>query len=207
MNISSESRYQELFEQVPVGIMEEDYSPVKRFIDSMNFKDSAELWEYCTHHPDEFLNAILECQTLDVNPAAINAYGANSKDEFMNDHKDYENWMSYDWVAFYLHEIEALFDNNLPFHREFQDTAVDGQEITIRNITFFAKGHEKSWSRVMSIIENITDRKNMEAQLHQSQKMESIQTNKQNYLAPLRSFATIGAPEASRHGPKEGKRR
>ena len=174
MSTTEENRYQELFQQVPVGIMEEDYSPVKRFIDNLNFKDSSEIWEYCTRHPDEFLNAILECKTLDVNPAVVHAYGANSKDEFMEDHKDYEHWMSYDWVAFYLHEIEALFDNNLPFHREFQDTSVDGQEITIRNLTFFAVGHEKDWSRVMSIIENITDRKIMEAQIHQSQKMETL---------------------------------
>jgi signal transduction histidine kinase len=174
VSTAAENRYRELFQQVPVGIMEEDYSPVKRFIDNLNFKDSSEIWEYCTRHPDEFLNAILECKTLDVNPAAIYAYGANSKDEFMNDHKDYEHWMSYDWVAFYLHEIEALFDNNLPFQREFQDTSVDGLEISIRNITFFPNDHKGDWSRVMSIIENITDRKKMEAQLHQSQKMETL---------------------------------
>ena len=174
MTTSAESRYHELFEQVPVGILEEDYSPIKNFLDNLNFTDSAEIWEYCTNHPDEFLDAILECKTLNVNPAAIKAYGANSKAEFMDDHKDYESWMSYDWVAFYLHEIEALFDNNIPFHREFQDTSIDGQEITIRNITFFAIGHERDWTRVTSIIENITDRKKMEAQLYQSQKMETL---------------------------------
>jgi len=173
----------------------------------MSFKDSSEIWEYCTHHPHEFLNAILECQTLNVNPAAIHAYGANSEEEFMNDHKDFENWMSYDWVAFYLHEIEALFDNNLPFHREFQDTAVDGQEITIRNVTFFNKGYENNWSRVTSIIENVTDRKMMEAQLHQSQKMETLGQLTESLAHDVNNILAIISGQAEKLNSKDDENR
>ncbi len=166
--------YKNLFEQVPVGILEEDYSYLKRLVDAHRFSNSMELRDYFSRNPESLLDAILNCTVLNINPAGLRAYGAATIEEFMIDHKDYDSWMSFDWVDFYLDEVEALFNNDLPFQREFADTSVSGKPIFIRNVTNIVDGHSGDWARMISIVEDITDKKKMETQLHQAQKMEAI---------------------------------
>ncbi len=168
------ARFKKLFEQVPVGILEEDYSYLKRVLDAHHFKNSLEFRDYFSRNPESLLNAILNCRIININPAGLRAYGADSVEEFMADHKDYDSWMSFDWVDFYLDEVEALFNNDLPFQREFADTSVTGKPIFIRNITNIVDGHSHDWARLISIVEDITEKKKMESQLHQAQKMEAI---------------------------------
>ncbi len=177
---ADETRYRDLFDQTPVGILEEDYSAPKKLIDSLDFENSIQLRKFFTENPDILLRAIHSVKITDINSAALRAYGTDSREEFVEDQYDMHSWWNHDWVDFYVDELVAMFDNLLPFEREFidhsfeQDAAFNDLEIVIRNVTRIVAGCEHNWSRVISTVEDITDRKKMEEQLHQAQKMEAI---------------------------------
>ena len=167
-------QFSELYDQIPIGILEEDYSVLKQFLDSCNFKNTDELRAYFTANPNVFLSLILSVRIVNVNPAGLAAYKAASVEEYREDQADYRGWMAMDWVDFYLDEISALFSGAPVFQREFHDTDVNDRPIQIRNVTRIAAGYEENWSKIISVVEDITVRKKLEDQVHQTQKMEAI---------------------------------
>ena len=171
---SEDSRYREIFEQTPVGILEEDYSLLKQKIDAMAYSNSEELRRHYKLHPNAIRNLIGTVKMTTANNAALRAYGTSSVDEFINDHMSFDKWWNAEWADFYLDEIVALYDQKLPFNREFTDKSLQGKNIHIRNVTRIVAGCENSWSRVITTIENITERKKIESELHQALKMEAI---------------------------------
>jgi len=173
-------RYRDLFDQTPVGILEENYSAAKRIIDSLGFENGTQLNQHLSGNPDLVLKIIRSVKIMDINVAALRAYGTDSKEEFTRDQYDFDSWWEPEWASFYIEELVALYDHKLPFEREFvdysfeQDSSFQDKELVIRNVTRIVAGCEDNWSRVISTVEDITDRKKMEAQLHQAQKMEAI---------------------------------
>jgi signal transduction histidine kinase/CheY-like chemotaxis protein len=180
LSLDDTIRYRDLFDQTPVGILEENYSIAKRIIDSLGAESGAQLREFLSNDPKLVFKIISSVRITDINAAALRAYGTDSKDEFIQDQYDFDSWWESEWTDFYIDELVALYDQLLPFEREFtdysfeQDSSFQDKELVIRNVTRIVAGCEDNWSRVISTVEDITDRKKMEAQLHQAQKMEAI---------------------------------
>ena len=165
---SEATRYKELFDQIPVGMLEENYSIPKQIIDSLGFDNSTDLRQYFSENPETLLAAIRSVEITDVNSSALRAYGARTVEEFVDDHTDFDYWLNDDWVDFYIEELVALFDQELPFQREFTDESLDNKEIIIRNVTRIVAGCEDDWTRIISTVEDVTERKQAEKTLRKA---------------------------------------
>ena len=161
----SDARYRALVETSPFGIWEEDYSAVKRLIDRLRRKGVRDIRRYLDKHRDVLLETVAEITLLDVNEAGWRIFRANSKEELLRFDADFSSWQNNSWADYYIKEIAGLADGDGHFVGEFTEEALDGSEIEVRCILNVLEGHEDTWDRVITTIEDITNRRQVEAAL------------------------------------------
>ena len=161
-------------EHSPFGIWEEDYSAVKTLIDRLRHKGVRDIRRYLRKHPETLLAAVMAIELIDVNEAGWKIYRAESKEELLRVDADYDAWKDTNWADYYVEEIAGLAAGTGNFTAEFPEQALDGSEIVVRCIMHVLEGHEETWSRVITTIEDVTEHKALEDQLRQAQKMEAV---------------------------------
>jgi len=166
----NEERYRTLFEDSPFPMWEEDFSRVKEYIAQLKAEGITNLRGYLTAHRPAALECLQRVRVLDVNRAAREFYGAETKEELLgNLDKIFDEAA---WEPF-CEEIAVLDATNSLFKTEFQARTIRGEERTVSMIVSVAAAPE-AWSRVIVSFFDITDRKRLEEQLLQSQKLESL---------------------------------
>ena len=159
---ASEARYRALIEHSPFGIWEDDYSAVKSLIDRLRRKGVRDYRRYLRKHPQTLLDAVKAIELIDVNEAGWKLFRAESKEEMLRVDADRDTWMDTNWADYYVEEIAGLAAGNGTFAGEIPVRALDGSEIVVRCIIHVLEGHEETWSRVITTIEDITERKRAE---------------------------------------------
>jgi len=79
----SEGRYRELFEGASISIWEEDMSDVFRGLQRLRDAGVQDLDNYFESHPGELERFSTLVRVVDVNPATLKVFSANSKDELL----------------------------------------------------------------------------------------------------------------------------
>ena len=97
-----------------------------------------------------------------VNDALLNIYGVNTVEEFIEEEENPEDWWDKKWDDLYASEISALAGPDKIHYRELNDTRSDDSVFEVRLITRIVEGGEDSWNRILTVVEDITER--MEAQ-------------------------------------------
>ncbi len=182
----SEERFFSLFDQLPVGVVEEDYSSIKKAVDMLLFKGIDNIRGYLEKHP-EILRGMVEgtCIT-NVNQALLDLHKAESMEEFLSIEADVDDWWDAEWVEFYTGEISALASGNRFFEAERADSKADGSHFETRSVTTIVKGHEKDWARVITIHEDITNRKRDETSLIEARDLaEHASRAKSEFLSSM----------------------
>ena len=183
---SSEERFTTLFEEAPVGIQEEDYSAIKKALDKLSFRGITDYKEYLIENP-QFLKALV-CETsiTEVNQELLRIHEAESRDEFLQDEADIDEWWDVEWLHFYAAEINALYRGDQFYESERVDTKINGDYMETRSITTVVKGYEDSWKRVITIHEDITDRKKNEAAIIEAKtQAEKANQAKSDFLSSM----------------------
>jgi len=108
---------------------------------------------------------------VDVNRAARDFYGASSTDELLGDLNQIFDEPAYES---FIEEIAALVETNSIFQTELQTRTLKGEERSVSMIVSLAETPNQDWSRVIVSFFDITDRKRLEEQVLQSQKLESL---------------------------------
>ncbi len=165
----SEVRARALIEHSPFGIWEEDYSSIKQLIDRLRREGVRDFRRYLRKHQEMLRDAVKAISLIDVNEAGWKIYRASSKEELLRFDADYESWKNSNWVDYYVEEIAGLAEGDGAFTGVLRETAIDGSEITIRCVLYVLEGHEDTWDRVITTIEDITDRKESEEALRESE--------------------------------------
>lgn len=80
--IQSQRRYQSLFDNSPIPIWEEDFSEVKKYIDSLKKRRVKDFRTYFENRPDKVRECVGLVRIIDVNDAVLKLHEAESKDEF-----------------------------------------------------------------------------------------------------------------------------
>jgi two-component system sensor histidine kinase/response regulator len=162
---TGQDQYQLLFKNLPLGAQEENYSSAKIQIDRLIRNGVVDLETYFLEHQDELIRIVDNLEVISVNKTLIDIHNAPSIEEFIEEEGSVEEWWTYEWFEYYAAEFSCLAQGNSYFGVERNDTKFDGSPFLSRIFTFIVAGYEDSWERVITLHEDITDRKDMEQQL------------------------------------------
>lgn len=183
----SEEMYSSLFFNLPLGVQEEDYSSIKKEVDYLRSKNIVNFEEYFLNNPEKLLQIVKGIRCTKANSALLKLHGATTEKEFLDEEEDVEKWWSEIWIRFYSNEINNFASGLADYHEaERVDTRLDESRIETRSIASVVRGYEDSWKRVITIHEDITNRKNNEAALIQAKKMaEDANQAKSQFLSNM----------------------
>ena len=182
----SEERYYSLFEQLPLGVLEEDYSSIKKVVDKLLFQGVTDLREYLFNNPRLLREMIAGTRITGVNQGLIDIHRAVSKEEFIAIETNLDDWWDAQWVEFFAEEIAILASEQKIYDAERVDTRADGSYMEIRSITTIVQGYEDTWERVLTIHEDITSRKQAETELIEAKELaEKANQAKSEFLSGM----------------------
>ena len=183
---ASEERYSSLFQQMPLGVQEEDYTPFKKIVDKLIFQGVEDLKEYFLSHPRVLLETVRQIRITDVNETLVRMHDAGSKEEFLAVEADIDTWWDAQWVEHYAAEISALASGKKYYVSERVDSRVDGSYFETRSVVTLVRGYEDSWKRVITILEDITERKQVEASMIEAKNQaEQASQAKSEFLSSM----------------------
>jgi PAS domain S-box-containing protein len=166
-----EERYRVLFEDSPFPMWEEDFSEIKRYLDSLAAGGISDIPGYLAAHRSDVEECLRLVNVLDVNRAARDFYGASNKNELI---VGLSRIFDEPAIEIFREEISRLFEGSTRFQAEFVVRTLKGEERLVDMIVSIVDSARQDWSRVIVSFFDITDRKRLEEQFVQSQKMESL---------------------------------
>ena len=158
--------YRSLFEQAPISIWEEDWSALKPAVDALREKGVADFDAYFSANPDLVLELDSLAEVVNVNSTTLTMYEAPSKEKFFEfELEDIEAANDPEAMA---KSLAALARGEVRFTLEGTETTYTGKQIFTRDTVFVPEGYRESWTRIMRVTEDISERKAAEAALQQS---------------------------------------
>ncbi|MEW6509608.1 MAG: PAS domain S-box protein [Bacteroidota bacterium] len=171
--LQSEQRYRGLFEDSAVALREEDASDLKMHLDMLRESGHTDLRAYFAAHPAEVLRCKRMVKLVDVNRATLELYGARTKEEF----REYlPTIYGEEGILQYAEEIASLAEGHAVYMGETVTRRIDGRLMNVVVRVSVAPGHERCLSRVIASTIDISERKFLQQQLLQAQKLESLGT-------------------------------
>ena len=170
--LESERRYRELFEESPVPILEEDWGPVREFLDRLSKRGVKNFPGFFRENEDQLVKAYEAANRFGITQAVVELYRADSKE-------DVQALMTHaptvrEKLLGYGDMISAFYAGATKFEYEADEIACDGAPVKTRIRAVMPPKYRENWSRVLVTIEDITARKRAEDQLRQAQKMEAV---------------------------------
>jgi PAS domain S-box-containing protein len=150
--LESETRYKTLFENSPVALWEEDFSPVIIGLEEIGLQGES-LRSYLDDHPLEVIHLISKLVILDVNRATLQLYGVRDKNELMKNTARLFSNVSHEQLAV---ELMAMSVRNPNFENTVDNSRADGKIINVRVRWSVYPGHETDMSRVIVNTVDIT---------------------------------------------------
>ena len=167
----SEQRYSSLFSKLPLGVLEQNWPIIKKSVDKLRSGGVENLKEYFENNPRILRNLVNSINITSVNDRLLEIYGAISIEELIEDEEDVSEWWDEQWANLYASEIVALAGPDRIHYGERSETRMDGSVFETRLITNIVKGDEDTWKRVLTIVEDVTERKKYETNLIEAKTM------------------------------------
>ena len=182
----SEERYSSLFAQMPLGVQEEDYTAVKKVIDKLRFQGIDDFEDYFLSNPRVLREMVSQTRITNVNEALIRMHDADSREEFLAVEAEVDDWWDAQWVEYYAAEYAALANEQRFYETERVDSKVDGDFFQTRTLVTIVRGFEHSWERIITIHEDITERKRSETALIEAKtQAEKANQAKSEFLSSM----------------------
>ncbi|UFH34729.1 PAS domain S-box protein [Flavobacterium acetivorans] len=170
----SELRFKSLFNNSPVALWEQDYSAVKKHLESLNLinENPEKVSLYLKTNPDLLFKCFSLVKVIDVNKQCLIQYAPRTKEEILNNSNIIFEKESI--PSFTKHLIAICKGQNYLK----MDAHIKNPKGEIRDINLIysvVQGYEETLERVIISTEDITDRKKDEKLiLNSQQKIESL---------------------------------
>jgi PAS domain S-box-containing protein len=171
--LTEKEKYRSIFENVPIGIWEADYSKSKAIIDELIASGVSDIGSYLDEHFDVFLACQRAVQVKDVNKALLELLGIKSKAEFfkvmdeMVINRTSNRNLKTEFRSFVAGKTEVVLDD---FNKQFKS----GKKYK-RMQCAIAPGYEDSWAKIYTWELDITDLKLAEKKLQKhKQQLEKL---------------------------------
>jgi PAS domain S-box-containing protein len=160
-----------LFENNPIVVWEQDYSAVKRRLDSIDGDPIA----YLDDNPEATGYLLNEIDVIDINRTALEHYGADSKAELLEDMQQLFTERSYEANREILKRIAAGETN---FRTESVTRTLEGERIHELIEFRVPEAYAEDYSRVFVTAIDITERKASERELERmSTRFQALANN------------------------------
>ncbi len=194
-----EHRYRSLFEDSPISLWEEDFSKVKRYMDTLRDSGITDFRTHFESHPEEVARCAAMVKVTDVNSASLKLYKARSKEELKSGLAKIFAKESY---YPFREELISIAQGKTVFQKEAVTQTLKGDKNYVTVRWTIPKGHEKKLSKVLVAITDITERKRVEEALRESERryrtlVETAQEGigivdpRENFLFVNQAFADL----------------
>jgi two-component sensor histidine kinase len=169
---TADERYNLLFRNSGIAILEEDFSEVFSAIDKIAGGDLTLLAAYLDSHSDEIYRIFSRVKMIDVNPAALRLFEADSKEHFLG---SLRRILDHDAIPFLREELLAFARRERFFEGETVNRTLSGRSINLLiSISFFGESGENNRAIVSMV--DISDRKRREREAEERRLLsETIQ--------------------------------
>ena len=188
----SERYARDLFEHSPVSLWVEDFSVVKRLMDDVRARGITDFRTFLKVHPEFVTRCMQEIQVLDVNRQTLQMFGAESKQQLLQNLSKVFRGEMYDSFA---EQLIDLWEGKLVQQREVVNYGLAGDVLHIHMEFAIMSSHAEKWGLVLLSLVDITARKKAEAYLEYLGKHDVL-TQLRN-----RAFYTEELNRLSRKGP------
>ena len=165
--LKSIQRYVYLFENQPTVIWEEDFSKIKKRIDSLKRSGINNFEQYFDDHPEILKDMAAEIVVKEMNPASLKILEADSYEQLSDSIPDYFDSVSA-WEVF-KNEMVALANGKLHFESEISVKTRKGN-IKHLLLTLSVPSHSKNnFSSILVSFQDITDLKESSLKLAENE--------------------------------------
>jgi PAS domain S-box-containing protein len=158
----SEKRYRSLFEDSPISLWEEDFSAVKKKVDSWKKKGITNFNQYLEQHPEESAECAKLVRILDVNRATMDLLRAKNKEDLL---KNLSPILTEETADEFNQELVQIAEGKNHFEWEGKNRTLSGEQINVQLSWSVLPGYEKDLSKVLVSIVDITQRKKSELEM------------------------------------------
>jgi PAS domain S-box-containing protein len=176
---ASNRRYKSLFNQIPITVWEEDASDVLKYAKDLGLDKIDDLQNYLDSNPDIVLQGLSKLIIKDVNTAALELLEVTDKNILFNSISDF---FTENAVKSFSKPMTAIVKKEKNFEMESEFITATGKLIDIHIYWRVLPGYEEDYSRIITVITDISERNKAEAEkrkiyskFEQVQKLESLE--------------------------------
>lgn len=182
--------FESLFEYAPISLWEQDYSGLKKFLDTLRASGVVDLDHFLNEHPEEVDKTLGLIKATHVNRETLNLFGATSEKELLASlNKVFRDEMRAHWRS----ELLALWAGELSWSGDGINYRLDGEALHIRLHWRILPECESNWECVLVAIENITALKQAEKRFRNLFEYAPISLWEEDYSAIKREFDALHA--------------
>ncbi|WP_133645309.1 sensor domain-containing diguanylate cyclase [Paraburkholderia flava] len=151
-----------LFENSPVSLWVEDFSPIKRLLDDARAAGIMDFRVFTDVHPEFVDRCMQEIHVIDVNQHTLQMFDAPNKKTLL---ARLPEVFRDEMRPHFREQLIDLWDGKLFQQREVLNYSLEGHEVYLHLQFSVMPGHEHTWDLVLIALTDITARKKAEAYL------------------------------------------
>lgn len=159
---TNSERFKNIFDKSPIAIWEEDFSEVKKYLDTLNISKDDNYEDFINNNPDVVKKCAELIKVIDINEAVLKLHNADSKEVLLNNITS--TFTEESFIAF-SNELISLWNGEKEIKTDGVIKTLDGVEKEVRVICSIPFGIKNSWSRILVFMIDISDKKLFEQKL------------------------------------------